>query len=268
MISTYALARSWLSDHSFSRPPDDYTVRTAFSIDILAKPTDRDPLFVDTAILITTSGVGYVTAPTPVCLRQLGELIGSDVRKPRTNRDALEWACIDAGLSLHMPSPAIDLHLTGSPSRKAATRADLLVAELSMVAPTGSTVLLVGAVGSLISGMKSSGYDVLVCDLDDSLQGSDVAGCFVPRGGPEVAIDLLQQASAVVATGMTLVNNTADALVDGAHRLDIPFLVYAQSCTSIAAGLAAEGIVSTAITERWPNYFFPGDTHAQVFRGR
>lgn len=264
--SVHTLTRTWLTDLAGMQKASEYTVRSIFQMDLVARPTDQDPVFIDKTLLVATSGAGYVTATDPITPTRLAELLGADVRLLSGEGDAAEWACLDAGLSLHMPPPANCIRLTGPPTSKAHSRAALIVDELSLLARPHSRVLLVGAVGSLISEMRRRGFDVIACDLDGTLQGTEVAGCLIPRGGADVTLGLLPDASAVIATGMTIVNGTADRLISRTRALGIPLLIYAQSCVSIAARLAVRGIISAAVTEPWPNYFFPGESALQVFR--
>lgn len=138
----------------------------------------------------------------------------------------------------------------GIPLDKARQR-DACVADTARIVP-GSRVALIGVVNPLIEAIMERGGTCLPCDLQMEQT----------RWGQPVEKDMeivLEQADAVICTGMTLSNGSFDRIVEKAKQRSIPLTVYAQTGSAIAARFVGQGI-GAVVAEPFPFTQFSGGT--------
>lgn len=138
---------------------------------------------------------------------------------------------------------------TGTPEVRAKAR-DAAVAGLLDIEP-GARVALIGVVNPLIAAIRERGGVCLPCDLN--LRRT--------QWGEPVSDDMtqvLQQADAVVATGMTLSNGTFDLILEHCREHGLPLVVYAQTGSAVARAFLSSGVTALS-AEAFPFSQFSAD---------
>ncbi|MFE0130301.1 Rossmann-like domain-containing protein [Streptomyces sp. NPDC059037] len=122
---------------------------------------------------------------------------------------------------------------TGTPEVRAKAR-DASIAGLLDITP-GAKVALIGVVNPLVAAIRERGGVCLPCDLN----------LRTTQWGDEVTDDMtevLREADAVVATGMTLSNGTFDLILAHCREHEVPLVVYAQSGSAVARAFLPGGV--------------------------
>ncbi len=137
----------------------------------------------------------------------------------------------------------------GTPEERARAR-DAAIAGLLDVAP-GAKVALIGVVNPLVAAIRERGGVCLPCDfnLRTTQWGDTVA---------QAMADVLDDADAVVATGMTIGNGTFDEIVGRCRDRAVPLVVYAQTGSAVARAFLGDG-VSALSAEPFPFSQFSAD---------
>ncbi|WP_016908804.1 Rossmann-like domain-containing protein [Streptomyces xiaopingdaonensis] len=172
----------------------------------------------------------------------------------RSEIPAVRVAALDAYLSRVRPhreaEEAEPVTLpTGTPEVRARAR-DAAVAELLDLEPD-ARVALIGVVNPLIEAIHDRGGVCLPCDLN----------LRTTQWGEPVSDDMtevLEQADAVVATGMTLGNGTFDLILEHCRRHDVPLVVYAQTGSAVARAFLSSGVTALS-AETFPFSQFSAD---------
>ncbi|GAA2069091.1 hypothetical protein GCM10009801_18200 [Streptomyces albiaxialis] len=153
--------------------------------------------------------------------------------RTRPHRDAADAAdaadTAGAAGAEPVPLPA------GTPEVRARAR-DASIAGLLDIAP-GAKVALIGVVNPLVEAVRERGGVCLPCDLN--LRAT--------QWGEPVADDMtevLAEADAVVATGMTLSNGTFDLILEHCREQAVPLIVYAQTGSAVARAFLASGVTA------------------------
>lgn len=138
---------------------------------------------------------------------------------------------------------------TGTPEVRARAR-DAAIAELLDLAP-GDKVALIGVVNPLVAAIRERGGVCLPCDLNLRMT----------QWGERVTDDMtevLGEADAVVATGMTLSNGTFDLILEHCAERGTPLVVYAQSGAAVARAFLGAGVTGLS-AEPFPFSQFSAD---------
>ncbi|MER7621162.1 DUF364 domain-containing protein [Streptomyces sp. NPDC126503] len=138
---------------------------------------------------------------------------------------------------------------TGTPEVRAGAR-DAAVAGLLDIAP-GAKVALIGVVNPLVAAIRERGGVPLPCDFN----------LRTTNWGDPVTDDMdqvLAEADAVVATGMTLVNGSFDRIVEHCRKQDLPLVVYAQTGSAVARAFLGAGVTALS-AEPFPFSQFSAD---------
>lgn len=161
----------------------------------------------------------------------LHRLLSSDSTPLRT-------AALDAYLAHvaphHTASGAEPFPLpAGTPEVRASAR-DAAIADLLDVA-AGQKVGLIGVVNPLVAAIRSRGAECLPCDhnLRETRWGDPVAHSMN---------SVLDEADAIVATGMTVGNGSFDEILRRCGERDLPLVVYAQSASAVARAFVGRGV--------------------------
>ncbi|GHG07436.1 Rossmann-like domain-containing protein [Streptomyces filamentosus] len=139
---------------------------------------------------------------------------------------------------------------TGAPKARAEAR-DAAVAGLLDIAPEAK-VALIGVVNPLVAAIRERGGVPLPCDFN----------LRTTHWGDPVTDDMeqvLAEADAVVATGMTLVNGSFDRIVEHCRKQELPLVVYAQSGSAVARAFLGAGVTALS-AEPFPFSQFSADT--------
>jgi hypothetical protein len=166
--------------------------------------------------------------------RTLADVLQSDDALP------VRIAALDAYLASvdphHLSPDAEEVVLpAGTPDVRARAR-DAAVAGLLDVAE-GTKVALIGVVNPLVDAITARGGLCLPCDFN---LRETASGLSVSRDMAQVIDD----ADAVVATGMTLSNGTFDVLLDRCHQQEKPLAVYAQTGSAVARAFLGSGVTA------------------------
>ncbi|GGO50460.1 hypothetical protein GCM10012287_30230 [Streptomyces daqingensis] len=141
---------------------------------------------------------------------------------------------------------------SGTPEIRARAR-DAAIAGLLDLEP-GAKVALIGVVNPLIEAIRDRGGVCLPCDLN----------LRTTQWGEPVSDDMtevLEQADAVVATGMTLGNGTFDLILEHCRQNDVPLVVYAQTGSAVARAFLSSGVTALS-AEAFPFSQFSADATA------
>ncbi|RAJ59087.1 putative heavy-metal chelation protein [Streptomyces sp. Amel2xB2] len=172
----------------------------------------------------------------------------------RSETTPVRIAALDAYLSFvrpHRKAPEAEPFTlpTGTPEQRARAR-DTAVAGLLDIEP-GSRVALIGVVNPLIEAIRDRGGVCLPCDLNlrTTQWGEPVS---------DDMTDVLGQADAVVATGMTLGNGTFDLILEHCRQHGVPLVVYAQTGSSVVRAFLTSGVTALS-AEGFPFSQFSAD---------
>ncbi|WP_228717241.1 Rossmann-like domain-containing protein [Allosaccharopolyspora coralli] len=165
----------------------------------------------------------------------------------KSESSPLRTAALDAYLAHLRPHHAVGeaeevLLPAGTPEVRASAR-DAAIAEILEVDP-GKKVGLIGVVNPLVAAIRSRGAECLPCDLTlrETHWGDPVARSMS---------GVLDEADAIVATGMTVGNGSFDEILRRCRQRDIPLVVYAQSASAVARAFVGHG-VSAVSAEPFP----------------
>ncbi|URM89254.1 DUF364 domain-containing protein [Streptomyces sp. MRC013] len=123
----------------------------------------------------------------------------------------------------------------GTPEVRARAR-DASIAGLLDIEP-GAKVALIGVVNPLVAAIRDRGGVCLPCDLN----------LRTTQWGEQVSDDMtevLGEADAVVATGMTLSNGTFDLILEHCREQGVPLVVYAQTGSAVARAFLGGGVTA------------------------
>lgn len=123
----------------------------------------------------------------------------------------------------------------GTPEVRARAR-DAAIAGLLDIEP-GAKVALIGVVNPLVAAIRDRGGVCLPCDLN----------LRTTQWGEQVTDDMtevLKEADAVVATGMTLSNGTFDLILEHCREQGVPLVVYAQTGSAVARAFLPAGVTA------------------------
>lgn len=151
----------------------------------------------------------------------------------------------------HHEAPAVEAIAlpAGPPAIRARARDDAIAGLLDI--DPGQRVALIGVVTPLVEAIRARGGVCLPCDFNLSTThwGEPVA---------DDMMDILDDADAVVATGMTLSNGSFDLLLETCRQREVPLVVYAQTGSAIVAQFLGAG-VSALSAEPFPFSHFSSD---------
>jgi hypothetical protein len=164
--------------------------------------------------------------------RSLSELMTASFALP------IRVAALDAylaELSPHRSAPGAEpVPLpAGPPEVRARARDEAIAGMLEL--EHGQRVALIGVVNPLIAAIEARGGRCLPCDFNLRVTHWNQP---VAKSMDEV----LAEAEAVVATGMTLANGTFDRLLSHCRAHELPFIVYAQTGSAVARAFLGAGV--------------------------
>lgn len=174
------------------------------------------------------------------CENASGETLDTLLRNAST---PVRIAALDAYLAQVLPhresASAEPVALPGGTPEVRARARDAAIAGLLDIAP-GAKVALIGVVNPLVAAIRERGGVCLPCDLN----------LRTTQWGEQVADDMtevLKEADAVVATGMTLSNGTFDLILEHCREHGVPLVVYAQTGSAVARAFLSAGAGVTAL---------------------
>ena len=143
------------------------------------------------------------------------------------------------------------------------TKAQLRAVELVNGIPTGSRILLLGAVTEIINECTKRGLEVSVLDLDQSKIGLILDKKQVEDSRKFFA-EKIKRADYVIATGMIFVSQTADSIFEAAKQNGCKLILYMETGSNFGNELLRHGAYKV-LSEFFPYYDFFGDTKYAIF---
>ena len=137
----------------------------------------------------------------------------------------------------------------GTSLEKSVTRARA-VADLVRV-PAGGRVAVIGVVNSLLAALRERGTDYVPCDF----KGGGTEWGETILTDHQRAID---DADAVLASGMVLGNGTFDDIADRCRERGLPLVVFAQTGSAVFREMPGREI-SALSAEPYPFFWLSGD---------
>ncbi|MFI7025451.1 Rossmann-like domain-containing protein [Micromonospora sp. NPDC049900] len=160
-------------------------------------------------------------------------------------------AALDAYLMAVRPhAEAADATVTvpgGGSLAKSRARAEVVV---DLLPASSRTVLVVGVVNSLLARLRATGRRYLPCDL---------AGGRTEWGEPHLpdATAVLDRCDAILASGMTLGNDTFAPLLAHAAAERKPFVAFAQTGSAVLPWFLGAGLTAVS-AEPYPFFWLDG----------
>lgn len=230
----------------FGRAPDEMAVTSAFWLHHTTRLRGADVTYRNHYLLLRVGesfGACSFEAgelDPGICERLSGRSVDELIRSgPATVRIAAldvflaevepHHAAAERGRARPVELPA------GTPDARARARDDA-VAGLLDIRP-GSRVALIGVVNPLVAAINDRGAECLPCDFNLRTTAS---GQPVARNMAEV----LDRADAVIATGMTLGNDSFDVLLSRCREQGIPLAIYAQTGSAVARAFVGAGVTA------------------------
>lgn len=234
-----------VSTGEHGRSPAEVTATSAFWICQTTRLLGDSKTYVNHYLLLRVGGSFGACAfeqgelDPDLCVQVAGRPLDELLRDERLG---VRIAALDGYLAAAHPhreshaAEAIEL-----PAACAAIRArarDDAVAELLEV-QSGQRVALIGVVAPLIEAIQAQGGICLPCDFNLS-----TTHCGQPVAGDMSVV--LDEADAVVATGMTLGNGSFEVLLQTCREREIPLVVYAQTGSAIVPQFLGAGVTAVS----------------------
>ena len=172
---------------------------------------------------------------------------------------ACHW---DLGSDPNITDKAVVCH--GTVADKALIRANFLADCLEgfSYATPNRAILLIGYVGAFVEIFAGRGFPVYVSDLDYSDKNwSNKKATFVSSSK---LATIIPKMGVVVATGMTLWNNTLDSLLHACKNTNVPLVLFAETGASLCPLMIKHG-VQAVLSEPFPFYVFGGSTELRYY---
>lgn len=212
-------------------------------------------------VVTTSSGVAYFDE-----LREFGtgrEFVGNSIDSCWDALPAaLKVAVVDSLLSEENADCSKPNTLRGDCYERGVARAELIANTIRDHVPQNSKVVLVGAVSSILAALIRVGHVQVesVLDLSPHQVGKRVSGMLVECGSSTSygsrTLERVASADLVLATGMTLVNDTLKDIAQTAGKNGTRLFVYAQSAPNLLKCCVGKGI-DCLFAEKFPFYLIP-----------
>lgn len=238
-------------------PPAEEVATSVFWLHHGTRLVGGDTTYLNNYVLVRVGGSFGACAfaegeiDSAVCRHASGERLDVLLRDgPR----ALRIAALDAHLAASRPHRDADdaERITlpaGTPEQRAHAR-DAAIAGLLDI-QEGMKVALIGVVNPLVAAIREAGGECLPCDLTlRTTQWADPV--------TDSATEVIDAADAVIATGMTLSNDTFDPILAQCRERDVDLVVYAQSGSAVARQFLGSGVTAVS-AETFPFSQFSAD---------
>jgi hypothetical protein len=197
------------------------------------------------------------------------QIIGRDSRNLDDLGLILGFCGLDAAAA-SISLPAEVTTLDGLPEEKMLTRSKMVADEVIRLANSvrilRPSVACFGAIGSVITHLRSIGIDVTAYDLHPELIGNVLAGVTVQDGNLS-PLDALKGIDVAVVTGMTVSTLTATGIMDAAKQMRVPLVFVAQSAAHLLPLICSRRAQSTTVlSEQFPLYLLPGQSTIATHR--
>ena len=199
--------------------------------------------------------------------------IGKNALELVTGCRCLDIAILDAVFASLKGPPAESLSLQGTNIEKADQRAEVVCNEVLSILKRmhvhkhrhETAVVIVGVVGNILTILANHpSLKLRASDFYRGVVGSSVCGVRVEHGSK--TLDLIADADLAIVTGMTLANDTLDAILDTALKTKTALVLFAETGFNFASEYCKMG-VDVVISEPFPFYLTcAGRTQIDVYR--
>lgn len=255
-------------------PPEALILRGLWHTDYVLRLNERSTVFYLHYVLAQTLGQGCSHYDPEMEEPGLSEsLIGKNALEVVTGYRCADIAILDAVFASLNGPPAESHFLQGTNIEKADQRAEIVCNEaLSIlkrrrVRKHGDkmTVVNVGVVGNFLAILANHpALELRASDFYRGIVGSLVWGVRVEHGSK--TLDLIADADLAIVTGMTLANNTLDAILDTALKAKTALVMFAETGAHFASEYCEMG-VDAVISEPFPFYLTcAGRTQVDIYR--
>jgi Putative heavy-metal chelation len=269
MDNLLSLLRLRLEEVSKGVSNSNYQLLSEYHFDLRFSPSRHDDFYWAHAVGITTpssSGACFCPHGGKIC-GDPGIVADRDVRTLRDQHTCREIAALDAAFGVTIGKADLRYTAQGSPAEKSTVRANAIANEIerltSSCRPSRSRIVMVGAVGNILSELSSRGYQLLATDFDDTLIGREIAGAWVESG--EHTLRRVAECDVALVTGMTLATDSISQILEVSRASGTRLVFFCQTGGNLAAEYTAIG-ASAVVTESFPFYMLPGATEFLIFR--
>jgi hypothetical protein len=225
---------------------------------------------------VTRQGVQHATRGrgyrNHVLSLRVDAAVGSCAVEPGSLPDDVAYGCVGRSVADLLTDPVLPVRVAALDAYLMATHPHAEHADAAVTVPAGTslakstaraaaltgllpdghgrTVLVVGVVNSLLEQLRRRGWRYLPCDL---------AGGHTEWGEPHLpdANALLHDCDAILASGMTLGNDTFEPLQRYAAATGTPLVAFAQSGSAILPWLLGPGLRAVS-AEPYPFFWLDG----------
>ena len=205
-----------------------FEIKFAADLHLWFSPHPADLGYYDEVLIVGTSdGVGAAFCPHHNKHKMPPSVMGQDSRELSSNHVCLEIASLDAAFGSRSvkADPALEVLAEGDSSSRSDVRSKLIADELDRLGVR--SVVMVGAVGSVLQAVKSRGIAVSAVDMDKSVVGKELGGVKVLEAS--TGMRLIEENEAAIVTGMTLTTETIDDVFDMATASNTRLVMFSQT---------------------------------------
>ncbi|GAB3299141.1 Rossmann-like domain-containing protein [Parasphingorhabdus pacifica] len=244
--------------------PADTTASVAFLTVQAAQHSGRRTSYLNTVLSVRIgAAVGSCAVePGQISDDVVTDTVGRDIDELLSHPErAVRMAALDAYLAHLRPHAQHPAARTvriapGTSLEKSMARARAV----AQLVPGGGRVAVIGVVNSLLSALRERGIDYVPCDLKGGRTEWDEPVLEDHR-------QAIEQADAVLASGMVLNNTSFDDIVEQCRELRLPLVMFAQTGSAVLRELLGTDITALS-AEPYPFFWLTGDaTDLHCYRG-
>lgn len=231
------------------------------------RPQLVDSPYTDTIIIVQTSGVGssYCYCEDPAVETNI---LGKDARFVNTESKCINIAALDAAYSVICPKPDIYCCIEGNNNQKAEARSVFIFSEIQRILlnlrEPNPSIVMVGAVGNVLSELSRISTRIYATDLDPTLINTKMSGITI-EDGTRMTLKRVSESNIALVTAMTLVTDTLSDILNTANATGTKIVIFAETGSNFAGEFLKLGVESV-VSEEYPFYMFPGRTILKVYR--
>jgi len=243
-----------------------FEIRSLSKIESICQPHHEDLPYKDTIIIAQTIGTGscYCFCENPILP---DHILGQDAREVQTESRCIDIAILDSAYSCLPKTPDLFYHLEGNINQKSEARANIVISEvlgLILEADINKPILtMVGAVGSILSGLSKYNIRIFATDFDETIVGKAMGGTIIEHG--KHTIERIRKSNIILVTGMTLASRTLEEILDTVKHGNVRIVMFSETGGNFAPELTKLG-VDRVISEEYPFYLSPGISTLRLYR--
>lgn len=198
---------------------------------------------------------------------KLVKLVGKDCLKCELDDLAFEVACVDSlAEKIFYGYKTETIKLEGLSLNKLHARTEIIINEAKKLVGNlvGKKVLNVGVVGDIIFQFLKHGCQVIGSDFDSTIIGKTFFDKASIASGVNT-LDILKTVDIAVVTGMTIVTQTLDSIINVCREHNVKLIVFAETGSNMAQYYVQQG-VDCYLSETFPFYIFNGESTISITR--